>query len=209
MKNKLKSEVRSPKAKNQALKSEVRSPKAILHLITGDGKGKTTASLGLALRALGAEKKVKLIQFMKKPNFSEHKAIKKYNLPIEVETFGIGFYKILGDTHTEEEHKKSCQKAWAKAKETIESKDYDLVILDEINVAIGFGLLEIDEVISFLNSDSGSLKADSSQHQLVDVVLTGRRAHPKLKKIAQLVSDIKNTKNYFDQGQEARKGIEF
>ena len=185
------------------LKSEVRSPKAIVHVITGDGKGKTTASLGLALRAIGAGKRVKMIQFMKKAEFSEHKAIKKYGLPIEVEAFGIGFYKILGDNKTPEEHKKAAHKGLESAREALESQNYDLIILDEINVAIGFGLLEVDEVISVLQTtDNGKRKTD------LDLVLTGRKAHPKIKKIAQLVSDVKCVKHYFDKGLNARKGIE-
>ena len=174
--------------------------KMIIHIITGDGKGKTTASLGLALRAVGAEKKVKLIQFMKTATFSEHESIKKYNLPIEVECFGIGFYKIFGDKHTETEHKDSCQKALTAAKTAIDSNKYDLIILDEINVAVGFHLIKVDEVIELLN---GPTKKN------IDIVLTGRRAHAKIKKIADLISEVKNIKNYFDSGLDARKGIEF
>jgi cob(I)alamin adenosyltransferase len=172
----------------------------IIHVITGDGKGKTTASLGLALRAIGAEKRVKIIQFMKKCDFSEHKAIQKYKLPIEIECFGIGFYKILGDTHTEAEHKLSCSNALKAAKTAIESDNYDLIILDEINVAIGFKLIEADEVVIYLTN--------LNQKNETDIVLTGRRAHPKIKNIAHLVSDIKSVKHYFDKGQKARKGIE-
>jgi cob(I)alamin adenosyltransferase len=178
--------------------------KRIIHIITGDGKGKTTAALGLSLRALGAGKKVKIIQFMKKPIFSEHQAIKKYNLPIEIESFGIGFYKILGDTHTDAEHKKSCQKALVAAQAAIESGNYDLLILDEINVAIGFDLIEIDEVISILSCEPLAVG-----RWPIDIVLTGRNAHAKIKKIADLISDIKCTKHYFDAGVPARKGIEF
>ncbi len=183
----------------------MKKDKLIIHVITGDGKGKTTASLGLALRAIGAGKKVKLIQFMKKCEFSEHKAIKKYNLPIDVECFGIGFYKILGDKHTDNEHKKACERGLAAVKYAIESQKYDLIILDEINVAMSFGLLNIDDVITILKPQSHT----GSVIKRLDVVLTGRKAHPKLKKIAQLVSDVKCVKHYFDEGEKARKGIEF
>lgn len=182
--------------------------KRIIHVITGDGKGKTTAALGLALRAIGAGKKVKIIQFMKKPIFSEHKAIKKYNLPIEIESFGIGFYKILGDNHTEEQHKKSCEKALVAAQKAIESNDYDLLILDEINVAIAFGLIDINNVIDIItkpNLHSHSRSASA----VIDIILTGRKAHPKIKKIADLISDVKCVKHYFNDGQKARWGIEF
>lgn len=181
--------------------------KTIIHVITGDGKGKTTAALGLALRALGAGKKVKLIQFMKTATFSEHKAIEKYKLPIDLETFGIGFYKILGDMHTEAEHKESCQKALAAAKNAIDSNRYDLIILDEINVAMAFKLINIDEVISIIKSPDHSHIGGASE--VLDIVLTGRRAPAKIKKIADLVSVIRAVKHYFDDGIEARQGIEF
>jgi len=185
------------------------SKNILIHVVTGDGKGKTTSVLGLSLRAIGAGKKVKLIQFMKKCDFSEHKAIKKYKLPIEVACFGIGFYKILGDKHTETEHKQSCEKAWAAAKEAINSNKYDLIILDEINVAIGFGLLNVNDVIEALKPSAHLRGARGGKNNYVDIILTGRKAPAKIKKIAHLVSEIKNVKHYFDEGLEARKGIEY
>lgn len=185
----------------------MKNSRIIIHVITGDGKGKTTSALGLALRAIGAGKRVKMVQFMKKCEFSEHKAIKKYKLPIDIECFGIGFYKILGDTHTDEEHKKACEQGLAVAKIAIESQKYDLIILDEINVALGLKLLNINNIIDIL-------KFEPKLHlpgrcETVDIVLTGRSAPLKLKKIAHLVSDIRNVKHYFDEGTKARKGIEF
>lgn len=173
----------------------------MIQIYYGNGKGKTTASLGLALRSIGALKKVALIQFMKKPIFSEHKAIKKYKLPIDVFAYGIGFYKILGDTHTDTEHKKACQKALDKAKELILSKKYDLIILDEINVALHYKLINVDDVIKLLSTDNGQ--------QITDVVLTGRYLHPRLKKIANLITEMKEEKHYFTKGVKGRKGIEF
>lgn len=169
----------------------------MIQIYTGDGKGKTTASLGLALRAIGAGKKVALLQFLKESKFSEHKAIKKYKLPIDIFTFGIGFYKILGDKHSEKEHRLATEKGLQKAKELISSKKYDLIILDEINVAIGFGLLNVNDVVEIIK-DSKS-----------EIILTGRKANPKLKKMAHLVTEMKNQKHYFDRGTVARKGIEF
>ena len=174
--------------------------KNLIQIYTGDGKGKTTAALGLALRAIGAGKKVAIIQFMKKGIYSEHRAIKKYKLPILIESFGIGYYKIMGDKLAKEAHKKAAQKALQRAREIIESKKYDLVILDEINVAIGFDLIDMNEVIDILitnNSIPGT------------IVLTGRRTHPKLKKIAHLVTEMKKIKHPFDKGIIARKGIEY
>ena len=173
---------------------------SIIHIYTGDGKGKTTAALGLALRAIGAGKKVAIVQFLKQGGYSEHKAIEKYKLPIKIHSFGMGFYKILGDKHPKSLHQKEAKKAFNKSKEIIESGKYDLVILDEINVAIGFGLINVDEVIAILKPKARVRKSE--------IVLTGRRAHRKLKNIAELVSNIKKEKHYFDKGFKARKGID-
>ena len=175
--------------------------KNFIHIYTGDGKGKTTAALGLALRAIGANKKVAIIQFMKKPSYSEHKAIKKYKLPILIESFGIGYYKILGDKKPKSAHKLAAQKAIQRARDIINSKKYDLIILDEINVAVGFGLIDVKEIVSMLTAHSKQLTAD--------IILTGRKAHPKLKKHADLITEMRKVKHYFDNGLTAREGIEY
>jgi len=172
----------------------------VIQIYTGDGKGKTTAALGLALRAVGAGKKVAIVQFLKQGGYSEHKAIKKYKLPILIESFGIGFYKILGDKKPKGAHQKAAQRALDRARDIIEARQYDLIILDEINVAIGFGLIDVNEVIKILSPKRYSFNAD--------IILTGRRAHKKLKKIANLVSNIKKEKHYFDRGLKAREGID-
>jgi cob(I)alamin adenosyltransferase len=174
--------------------------KGQIHIYTGDGKGKTTAALGLALRSLGAGQKVAIIQFMKRANYSEHKAIKKFKLPILIKSFGIGYYKILGDNKPKSNHLKAARKALMSAQELIKSKKYDLIILDEINVAIDFGLIGVNDVIDILVTNNGVP---------VTVILTGRRAHPKLKKIADLVTEMKKIKHPFDKGLKAQKGIEY
>ncbi|AKM81829.1 TPA: cob(I)yrinic acid a,c-diamide adenosyltransferase [Candidatus Berkelbacteria bacterium] len=183
----------------------------MIQIYTGDGKGKTTAALGLALRACGAGKKVALVQFLKAPKFSEHIAIKKYKLPIDVFAFGIGFYisseipravkqsyKIV-DNHTVDEHRLAAKKGLLKAEELIKSKKYDIVIFDEINVAIGFKLLDTDNVIALLKTVPKNK----------EIILTGRKANAKIKKMADLVTEMKKQKHYFDKGKNARKGIEF
>jgi len=186
-------------------KAVVCSQSAVIHIYTGDGKGKTTASLGLALRAIGANKKVLIIQFMKKPDFSEHEAIKKYNLPIEIESYGIGFYHILGDGHTDQEHKNACQRALERAREALEEQKYDLIILDEINVALGFNLIKLNDILNILTPKAHLVGGT----KVTDVVLTGRKAHPKLIELADLVTEMKEIKHYFNNGLEARKGIEY
>lgn len=172
---------------------------SFIHIYTGDGKGKTTAALGLALRAIGAGKKVAIIQFMKKANYSEHKAIKKFKLPILIESFGIGYYQIRGDIKPKSAHKLAAQKALKRTEEIIKAGKHDVVIIDEINVAIAFDLINVDEVIDILVTSNA----------IPDTILTGRRAHPKLKRLAHLVTDIKKVKHYFDTGIKARKGIEY
>lgn len=184
----------------------------MIQIYTGDGKGKTTAALGLALRALGADKKVAILQFLKKPNTSEHKAIAKYKLPILIECFGIGFYKILGDKKPESAHKKAAQKGLERAKEIIEKGEYDLIILDEINVAVSLELINVEEVINIIypkRSAVVGLSAGMAGSRSADIILTGRNIHPKLKKIADLVTTMKKHKHYFDIGVKARKGIEY
>lgn len=171
----------------------------MIQIYTGDGKGKTTAALGLALRAIGADKRVAILQFLKKGDSSEFKAIKKYKLPIDVFAYGIGYFKIMGDKHSESEHRQAAQKGLEKIKEIICSKKYDLIILDEINVAVGFGLIEIDDVLKIL----------ARRPKKLEVILTGRRAKPKLKQLADLVTEMKKEKHYFDKKTKARKGIEY
>jgi len=191
----------------------------MIHIYFGNGKGKTTAALGLALRAAGANKKVAFIQFMKKQIYSEHKAIKKYKLPIDFFVSQTDFYRMSGKIPTKKEFKKQLNanlKLLNKAHEIIKSKKYDLIILDEVlNVikpssineilfkgVINFGsdLLDIDEVIDKLEL--------RSKHKN-DIVLTGRSEHPKLTEIADLITEMKLIKHYFDKGIQARKGIEY
>ena len=174
----------------------------MIQIYTGDGKGKTTAAMGLALRACGAKKHVAILQFMKKGDSSEIKAIKKYKLPIDVFAFGIGFCGILGDKKPKSEHQKAAEKGLKKTELIIKSNKYDLIILDEINVAIDLELIDVDSVISILKPVDRSPSS-------VDIILTGRNAHTKLKKLADLISNIKKEKHYFDKNIPARKGIEF
>lgn len=170
----------------------------MIHIYTGDGKGKTTAAMGLALRACGADKRVAILQFMKKGNSAEIKAIKKYKLPIDVFCFGAGFYGILGDKKPKKDHIKEVEKGLKKAESILKFKKYDLIILDEINVIVDCDLINVADIISIIKTN-----------KTAELILTGRNAHPKLKKIADLISVIKKEKHYFDKGQIARKGIEF
>jgi len=168
----------------------------MIHVYTGEGKGKTTAALGLALRALGQGKRVCLIQFMKKGDFGEIKAFKKYK-KITVKQFGRRSFVNLKKPGLED--RQAAQKGIAYAKKAIKARKYKLVILDEINVAVKFNLLPLAKVLSLLKKVPLS----------TEIVLTGRFAHAKILKRADLVTEMKARKHYFNKGIRARKGIEY
>ncbi|MDZ7798627.1 MAG: cob(I)yrinic acid a,c-diamide adenosyltransferase [Patescibacteria group bacterium] len=168
----------------------------MIQVYTGEGKGKTTAALGLALRALGAGFRVLIIQFMKKGDYSEIKALKKFN-NLEIKQFGS--HKFIDKSKIKKEDFERAEKGLAYAIKKIKNKKYNLVILDEINVALDFGLIKKDRLIKFLKNNSLS----------TEIVLTGRNAHDKIIKLADLVTIMNKNKHYFDQGLKARKGIEY
>ena len=151
------------------------------HIYTGDGKGKTTCALGLALRASGAEKRVYIGQFLKDGGYSEIKAIDKYLPMIKVEQFG-----------------KSVSDGYTKAKRALKSGEYDVVILDEINTAVYKGFLSEQSLLEMI---------DSRPHN-VELILTGRRAAAGVIDKADLVTEMLPVKHYFQKGVCAREGIE-
>jgi len=167
----------------------------LIQVYTGRGKGKTTASLGLALRASGAGLRIYICQFLKGKYYCEIAALKKLK-NIKVEQFGAKCFICKVPTKKDIELAKHGLRAAGKA---IRSKCYDMVILDEINVALKLGLLKLEDVISLIKSAS----------QKTELILTGRNAHPKILKIADLVSEIKDKKHYYKKGVKARRGIEF
>jgi cob(I)alamin adenosyltransferase len=167
----------------------------MIHVYTGDGKGKTTAALGLALRAAGAGLRVYIGQFIKGGASCEFKIIKKIpNIKIERYTRGC-FIKVKPKKRDID----SATKGLTRAGQIITRGNYDIVILDEINVALHLGLLKINQVVNILKSAPKD----------IELVLTGRRAHHKIIKLADLVSEIKAIKHYYNKGLRARKGIEF
>ena len=167
----------------------------MIHIYTGDGKGKTTAALGLALRAAGAGLRVYIGQFIKGSYYNEFEILKK--MPkLKIEQYGRGCF-IKGKPGKEDIALAS--KGLECARQIIAGRLYDLVILDEINVAVHLGLLKLNEVIGLLKSAPKNM----------EIILTGRWAHPKIIKLANLVSEIKDIKHYYKKGIKARKGIEF
>lgn len=167
---------------------------------TGDGKGKTTAALGMALRALGRGWQVLMVQFMKGTwHYAELDAAKRLAPDLEIVSMGKGFYKILDDHYTDEEHRAAATAALDFAREKMLSGKYDLLILDEINNAISTHLLALDQVVKLLDDKPSDFH----------IVLTGRAAPPELIERADLVTEMREVKHPYQKGILAQKGIDF
>jgi len=164
-----------------------------VQVYTGNGKGKTTAAIGLSVRAAGAGLKVFFLQFMKGKPTSEMKSLKK---------LGIEFFQggrpefIIGKPKKED--REAAKKTLELAKEKVSSGKYDIVVLDEINVAVYFDLISESDVLDLI-----SLKSEGTE-----VILTGRYATPKIKDMANLVTEMREVKHYYTEGVEQRIGIE-
>lgn len=166
-----------------------------IHIYTGDGKGKTTAALGLVLRAVGAGKRVCLIQFLKTGDYSEIKALRQLKPQVRIEQFGTGRF-VRGRPTAED--RAMAEKGLDAALLALAGGEHDLVILDEINVAGALGLVEVQAVLKGLQ--------ERASH--VEVVLTGRRAPSAWCEAADLVTEMQARKHYFERGVTARVGIE-
>ncbi len=172
----------------------------LILVYTGNGKGKTTAALGTTIRAIGYGWKTYILQFVKGSwHYGEMDGIKALEPDVIMEQMGRGFYKILDDNLPEEEHKKAARAALKHARDVMNSGDYQLVILDELNNAVDLDLLQIEDVIALLKEKPGKL----------NVIITGRNAKPELIEIADLVTEMKEIKHPFQQGIKARKGIDY
>lgn len=170
-------------------------------IYTGDGKGKTTASLGVTLRAIGRGMNVKYLQFIKSPERTYGEALTLRKLGVEMEQLGIGFTW----TKTSEEHREALQLAWSKAKEELRNPDIDLLVLDELNNALAISTFPIDDVLPI----SEVLEAIRNRPSHMHLVVTGRSAAKELVEMADLVSTIEATKHYYERGIPAVKGLEF
>ena len=178
--------------------SDPKKRKGLIIVNTGDGKGKSTASFGLALRAAGNKMNVFIMQFMKGPwKAGERKALKKLSEYVEYEAMGDGF---TWDSDNPEQDKKTAREAFDIAKEKLMSEKYQIIILDEINYVLEYKFFPLEEFLDTLKNKPES----------VHVVCTGRNAHAKLIEIADLVTEMKLIKHPYDeQGIPAQKGIEF
>ena len=171
-------------------------------IYTGEGKGKTTASLGVTLRAIGRGMNVKYLQFIKSPERTYGEALALRKLGVEMEQLGIGFTW----TKTPEEHREALAKAWKTVKEELNDETTDVLVLDELNNALAITRFPIDDVLPLQEV----LAAIQNRPKTMHLVITGRSAHPSLLTLADLVSTIDATKHYYaDQDVKAMKGLEF
>jgi cob(I)alamin adenosyltransferase len=176
------------------------SEKGLVIVYTGGGKGKTTAALGLVLRAVGYNHKACMVQFVKGSwHYGELDSAKRLAPEFELITAGKGFVGILDDKSPREEHIKAANDTLAISREKIMSGKFNVVILDEINYAIQLELLKLDDVIDMIKSKPAEL----------DLVLTGDHAAKEVIDLADLVTEMKEIKHPFKSGIKAKKGIDF
>jgi cob(I)alamin adenosyltransferase len=171
----------------------------LVMVYTGDGKGKTTAALGLSLRQIGWGRKVLFLQFMKgKGNvYGERISAEKFLPDLEIEQWGREEFVDLSNPDSVD--RDLAQKGLERAREAMESGVYGLLVLDEICVAVACGLLSTDQVVELVTSKPENL----------DMVLTGRYCPGKIMEIADMVSEVKEVKHHYVKGVAAREGIEF
>ncbi len=187
-----------------------------VQVYTGDGKGKTTAAIGLAIRAIGAGKKVWILQFMKSRAYSEHNILPQISPLLTLETLGKPYFiaeegqlteaekKSLGDVvffpagNPPREYVEACRKGLEKVLFAFSEDQYDIIILDEIIVALFFGLVSREDVEAVL----------AARPAHTELILTGRKAPDWLMEKADLVTEMKPIKHYFDRGVMNRRGIE-
>lgn len=167
------------------------------HVYTGDGKGKTTAALGLLVRATGAGLRVRVFQFLKKGEYSELQTLRERFSEIEVTQLGSGRF-IMDLQNIPQEELAIAARGFAQARDAVMRGDYDLVILDEINGAMSMGLVAASDVLALMRDKPAR----------TELVLTGRGAPPEIIDAADLCTEMRKVKHYFDTGLQARKGIE-
>ncbi len=182
-----------------SLNSELTSRRGLILINTGPGKGKTTAALGTALRAVGCGMKVLMLQFIKGSwHYGELDAVESFGANFQLKQMGRGFVKI-GGAEADPEDVRMVQAAWAEAREAIYSGEWDMVVLDEINYAISYKMLDAEVVAEALRG----------KPEMVHVILTGRNAHPLLVELADTVTEMREVKHAYQKGILAQRGIEY
>ncbi len=173
----------------------MRKEKGYIHLYTGNGKGKTTAAVGLAVRAVGAGKKVYIAQFVKGMIYSEIKALLQYLPSIEAKQYGLECFINRKPT---EDDIVAAQNGLVEVSEIIQSGVYDVLVLDEVTIAIYFKLFSVTDLIDILK-----LKPEQTE-----IIITGRYAPHELIELADLVTEMKEVKHYYQKGVLSREGID-
>ena len=174
--------------------------RGLIVVITGNGKGKTTSALGMALRACGHGMRVCIIQFMKGDIFAgEWEGIKKLDCNIELHATGKGFCGIQGNPYPYAEHRDNADDAIDLARDKMESGAFDLLILDEINNAIKLKLVALEQVLGILRD----------KPPMMHLVLTGRDAHPEVIELADTVSEVNEIKHAYRKGIDPQPGIDY
>ncbi len=169
--------------------------KGYVQVYTGDGKGKTTAAIGLAIRAAGAGLKVYIAQFVKMGEYSELKALKRFTDKITLEQYGFGcFIK----RRPSKKDLQIARKGLKMVKNVIVSGKFDVVILEEVNIAVKYGIISVHELSDIIITKPEDL----------ELVITGRYASPRIVELADLVTEMKAVKHYYQKGVKARVGIE-
>lgn len=176
-------------------KGNVRQPSLLL-VNTGDGKGKSTAAFGTAMRAVARGWKVAIVQFLKSGEWQVGEEKIGRRIGIDWWALGDGF---TWDSEDMEESEAIAREAWEEASDKIESGDYELVVLDEITYPINWGWIDVDEVLATL----------SRRPLKVNVIVTGRDAPPEIVEIADTVTEMKKVKHAYDKGVMARRGIDY
>ncbi len=166
---------------------------------TGAGKGKTTAAMGTALRAVGQGMRVLMLQFLKGSwHYGELDAVKAFGDSFVMRQMGRGFVKV-GGAEPDPADLRMVEEAWAESEKAILSGEWDLVILDEINYAISYHMLDANKVVAVLKR----------KPEMVHVILTGRNAHPAIVELADTVTEMRQVKHAYEKGVMAQRGIEY
>ena len=174
--------------------------RGLVLVLTGDGKGKTTSCLGMAVRAVGYGMSVVMIQFIKGSlHYGELDGAKRLAPEFELIPMGKGFVGIMGDKLAFSEHVEAAREALLAARERMLSGKHDIVILDEVNVALRLGLLELADVLSLIRE----------KPENVHLILSGRSAHEEVIRQAHLVTEMRCIKHPYDIGIEAEKGVDY
>jgi cob(I)alamin adenosyltransferase len=177
--------------------ADVRRGLIIVH--TGPGKGKTTAAMGTALRAVGNGMRVLMLQFLKGSwHYGELDAVEAFGDKFIIRQMGRGFVKV-GAEKPDPEDVRMVEEAWEEGERAMQSGEWDLIILDEINYAISYGMLDPAKVAEALKQ-----KPD-----MVHVILTGRSAHPTIVELADTVTEMRQVKHAYEKGVMAQRGIEY